>query len=426
MNEYLLGIVAECECELEHLDAERGDDVQRNRDSTADASSRYRERMRCAAQRVLDQYNGLLAVRPNSYWGNYRAAAVAFGLGGISNIAKSAGHLEECLKQRPKNPVLRGQLATCLMELNQNGEAFEESAKAIKSAPDLAELYRTRAFIRTALGPTDGLGLAEDIQHYEILSHVLPCAILSDRRTGPNLSSWLNTRANSQLPLWWDFGTLAGEPRPEPYGDRRSVEPDPEELTARAELASRVAATGELELAVSELRKILFLEPDQIDVRMSCAIVSIERHRYEAAQRDLDAVLANPRLIPHLQKHPTFIQRFHHASRRYCLYGRLPEGRAIAHRALDLAIALGLPTGESRYNVAWACAMSSRTDPQFIVEAAEQLYQLFVTNPLNQGSYASDPAFEPVRNQIDAELREKPDPTKMHHKGLSTGLARAD
>ena len=37
-------------------------------------------------------------------------------------------------------------------------------------------------------------------------------------------------------------------------------------------------------------------------------------------------------------------------------------------------------------------------------------YALFVVNPLNQRIYAGDPAFEPVRNQIDAEMRKKPEP----------------
>ena len=143
---------------------------------------------------------------------------------------------------------------------------------------------------------------------------------------------------------------------------------------------------GEYELAAYEFGKILILDPDQIAVRMSRALLSIETRRFEQAQRDLDSVLTNPGLIEHIQKDPTFIQRFHHASRQYCLNGKFQEGRAIARRALDLAITLGLPRAESHYNLARAYAISARTEPQFIAEAADQLYQAFVANPINQNN----------------------------------------
>ena len=137
-------------------------------------------------------------------------------------------------------------------------------------------------------------------------------------------------------------------------------------------------------------------------------------------------MLNNPGLIDHCQKNPAFIRSFHHASRRYCLNGRFQEGRAIARRALDLAITVGLPRGESQFNMARAYAMSARTEPQFIAEAADQLCELFVANPLNQKIYARDPTFEPVRDQISAEMRKKPDPTEAYRRGLSTPLADAN
>ena len=136
----------------------------------------------------------------------------------------------------------------------------------------------------------------------------------------------------------WTFGALVGNPPTELDGYGKKVEVDPQELAARAALASRIRDAGEYDLAALELDKILILEPDQIAVRMSRALLSIETRQFEEAQRDLDSVLTNPRLIEHIQKDPTFIRRFHHASRRYCLYGKFQEGRAIARRALDLAI----------------------------------------------------------------------------------------
>jgi len=427
VNEYLLGVVAECESESEPRYAPEAADGPKNLRSNREAKdAEANDRTRRAAARALNHYNNLLAIHPHSYWGHYRAACTAFGLGGITNIAESAGHLELCLKRRPRNPMLHNDLAACLMELDQNHEALEESEKAIEGAPDLAELYRTRAFIRTALGPTDGLGLAEDLQHFEILRHLLPRAFWGATPAGPDQSSWSKTSYASRFPASLDFGTLVGNSPAELAGYGKKVEVDPQELLARAALALRIGEAGESDLAAFELGKILILDPDQIAVRMSRAILSIDARRFEEAQRDFDSVLTNPGLIEHLQMDPTFIRRFHLASRRYCLNGKFPEGRAIARRALDLAITLRLPRGESHYNLARAYAMSARTDPQFIAKAADQLYQLFVANPFNHGIYAIDPAFEPVRCQIDAELRKKPNPTEVHRQRLSTPLARAN
>ena len=426
VNEYLLGVAAESEPESEPWYAPEVADEPKNLRSNREAKdAEANDRTRRAAARALNHYNNVLAILPHSYWGHYRAAATAFGLGGMMNVVEAAGHLEQCLKRRPANPTLEGQLATCKIELNQYGEAFQEIQKAIEGAPDLAELYRTRAFIRTALGPTDGLALAEDLERFEVLRHLLPRSFWGKTPASPDQSSWSMTPQASRFPASLDFGTLVGNPPAELAGYGK-VEVDPQELLARAALASRIRDAREYDLAAVEYGKILILEPNQIAVRMSRALLSIETGRFEEAQRDLDAVLSNPGLIEHLQKDPTFIRCFHHASRGYCFNGKFQEGRATAQRALDLSITLGLPRGESHYNLARAYAMSARTDPQFIAEAADQLYRLFVANPLNHGIYTMEPAFEPVRYQIDAELRKMPDPHEVHRRLLSTPLAQAN
>jgi len=434
VNEYLLGVLAECESESEPGNARAAADGPKNLRSNREAKDREAtDRTRRAAERALNHYNNLLALHPNSYWGHYRAAATAFGLGGIANeverdklVAEAAGHLEHCLKRRPGNPTLQVQLATCLWKLNQNREALEEIEKAIECAPDLAELYRTRACIRTTPGEINGLGLAEDLQHFEILSHLLPRAFLSETPAGLDQSSWSRTPHQSRIPASLNFGTFVSNHSTELDGYGKIVEVDPQELTVRAVLASRIRDAGEFDLAASELGKILILEPDHLAVRMSRALLSIETRQFEAARRDLDSVLTNPGLIEHIRKDPTFIRRLHEASHRYSFYGKFQESRAIARRTLDLAITLRLPRGESHYNLAWAYAISARTDPQFIAKAADQLYRVFVANPLNHRNYARDPAFEPVRYQIDAELRKKPDPTEVYRQRLSTLLAHAN
>jgi len=427
VNEYLLGVVAECESESELRDIDEAEAGQRNLGSDGESMGNCaQDRTRRAAERALKHYRNALALHPHLYWGHYRAASVTFGLNGIANVAEAAGHLEQCLKLRPANPMLHNDLAACLMELDRNREAFQESEKAIEGAPDLAEFYRTRAYIRTTLGPTDGPSLAEDLQHFEILSRLLPRGFLSEPFADPDQPSSSPTPPKSRFPASLDLGTLVSNQPAELDGHGRKVELDSQELFARARLALRIGEAGELDIAAFELGKILILEPDEIAVRMSRAILSIDTRRFEAAQRDLDALLTNPRLIEHIQKEPAFIREFHYASRRYCLNGKFQEGRAIARRALDLAITLRLPRGESHYNMARAYAMSARIDPKFIAGAADQLYLVFVASPFNNRNYTMDPAFEPVRYQIDAELRKKPDPTELYQQRLAMPLARAN
>ncbi len=431
VNEYLLGIMAECECECEpeselrHV-SEVADPPKNPRSNREAKDAEASDRVQLAAARALNHYNKLLALRPNSYWGHYRAAAIAFGLGGTVNIAEAAGHLEQCLKRRPGNATLQGQLATCLMALNQNGEALQKIDEAIERAPDLAELYRTRAFIRITLGPADGVDLAEDLQHFEILRHLLPPAVLGEIPARLDQSFWSKTSYPSRFPASVDFGTLVSNPPAELNGYGKKVKVDSQELAARSVLASRIRDVGEHDLAAFEMDKILILEPDQIAVRMSRALLSIETGQFEEAQRDFDSMLTNPSLIEHIQKDPAFIRRFHRGSRRYCDYGKCQEGRAIARRALDLAIAIGLPRGDSHHNLALTYAISARSEPQFIPQAAEQVHALLVANPLNQRIYAGDPAFDPVRNQIDAEMRKIPNTTEAYRHPLSTPLAQAN
>ena len=230
VNEYLLGVMTECESESELRCAPEAADRPKNLRSNREAkNAEANDRTRRAAARALNHYNNALALHPHSYWGHYRAAAIAFGLGGTTNIAEAAGHLEQCLKRRPRNPMLHNDLAACLMELNQNHEALEESEKAIEAAPDLAELYRTRAFIRTTLGPNDDIGLAEDLQHFEILRHLLPRAFSGATLVNPDQSSWSKTTYLSRFPASLDIGTLVGNPSTELAGYGIKTEVDPQE-----------------------------------------------------------------------------------------------------------------------------------------------------------------------------------------------------
>ena len=102
----------------------------------------------------------------------------------------------------------------------------------------------------------------------------------------------------------------------------------------------------------------------------------------------------------------------------------------IARRALDLSIDLKYLCGESHYNMARACAVSGRTDPQFIGEAADQLFHALHANQAYQTQYEIDQTFDGVRTQMNAALRQISelhrtlDPTTFRQ-SLAAALAKA-
>ena len=89
---------------------------------------------------VLQHYDRVLARSPNSFWGHYRAAVVCFQL---QRWSKAAWHLDCCLKRRSENATLRVQFASCLGQLGLLDDALRECSRALDSAPDYAEFYRS-------------------------------------------------------------------------------------------------------------------------------------------------------------------------------------------------------------------------------------------------------------------------------------------
>jgi len=385
---------------------------------------------RGAAQRALAHYRSLLAIRPDSYWGNYRSAVASFAL---DQFDEAQRHLERCLKRRPQNAVLHIFLAGCQQELGQFPEALEECNVALEFAPDLAEWYRSRAFIRAASGQTSGL--SDDIQHFELLSHILPRGFWS---YAPLSRAWSAGQSGAPstdqgevfLPAIGVTNRVVERPA-ELVGQSAGALIDPEEVAARAELATKIFKADDYDLSWAELGKILILDPNHIGVRMRRALQAIETRRFDEARRDLEMVFNHPGLFDYIRKNePTLIRRFHDASRRYFRNGKVEEGRMIARRALDLSIGLKYLCGESHYNMARACAVSGRTDPQFIGEAADQLFHALHANQAYQAQYEIDQTFDAVRAQMNTALRQMSelhrtlDPNTFR-KTLAAALAKA-
>ena len=132
----MLGVVAECELGFHDSAHPGGDEGTDPGKSTKEAPAPNRkDRTQRAARQALEHYNKFIVTRPGSYWGHYRAAAVSYGLGGGENLAAAASHLEQCLQQRPNNPMLHSHLAASLMALDRHREAQREIEIAIETVP---------------------------------------------------------------------------------------------------------------------------------------------------------------------------------------------------------------------------------------------------------------------------------------------------
>jgi eukaryotic-like serine/threonine-protein kinase len=430
VNEYLLGVVAECEAESngrgQTATALGSSDRGSNSDSVVGDAV---ERTRLAAERARDHYHRFLELQPASFWGHYRAASVEFFMGGSDHIAEAADHLERCLERRPNNPTVHHNRAACLMALNQNSQAQREVETAIERAPDIAEFYRTRATIRANLKHTGGL--ADDVRHFELLTHLFPRSFWD--RAPQDADSSQGSRAERDLPFQrpFELGARLGDPSAESARDVNIAEASPGEFEARVGLAIAIRQAGDLELAEDEFGKILLLEPDHIGVRMTCAVHAIDAGRLDEALPNLKAILYHPGLADYLRAEPsifarvrdpnhrTLLELFHDASRRFCYSGKLDDGRAIARRAVDLAIELDQPRGMSHYNLARAYADSAALNRAYVEEAADQLFCAFVANPLYKEKYAHDDTFDAVRASIDAALARMPDPSEEYRRRLA-------
>ncbi len=244
VNEYLLGVMAECE-----LPSDQGQLTTAAARSTVGSIKGPGARdagdaTRLAAERALEHYHRFLELHPDSFWGHYRAAAVAFGLGMRDRIARAADHLDRCLKRRPDNPTLHHHLAACLVKLDRNLEAQREVETAIERAPDVAEFYRTRTNIRSNLRQTNGL--ADDVRHFELLAHRLPRTSWDAACDDYEQSRQPSAVRASLFQGTFDLVARLGGPTTEPGRDGYVAGAEPGDFEARAGLATAFARPGNL------------------------------------------------------------------------------------------------------------------------------------------------------------------------------------
>jgi eukaryotic-like serine/threonine-protein kinase len=427
LTEYLMGVAAECDLDDVSPSSQTHGAVSQVGLSADDdpVPTQPHGRVDRNAARALGHYRKLLSLRPDSYWGHYRAASACYAIG---SFAEAARHLERCLAMRPNNAAIRGYRAACLAWLERYSEALEECDQAVSGAPDVAELFRTRAFIRAASGQTTGL--IADLQRFDLLGHFMPRRFPRYSPKHQPVETELPPTAlrlqDSKLSDGVDFTSRFSSEMSRFAAPNETPEVDLDDLSTRYQLAVSIRKAGKPEVASAENAKILVLDPEYIPARVARAREAIERHRFGEAERDLNAVLDHPHLTEYLRKDPTLLRSFHQLSRLLSIGGRVHEGQALAQKTLDLANALQLLRSESHYSLAQSYAMLARNDRQYVALAADELWWVFVANPSNQVNYyVQDKVFDAVREQINAALRLKPDPIGEHERLVEATLARA-
>ena len=290
------------------------------------------------------------------------------------------------------------------MRRNRKSRSPSRQTLIWPSSPDCAE-------IRTNLGETGGL--AEDLFHYELLSHLLPPSFWGH---WPADSSRSLVGSNSRamlLPPPFDFGSGLGWPDTEPGSDQIIAEVDREDLVDRTDLANRIRQAGEPALAEVELEKSSYSNLMISEARMTRAMQSIEAERLDLAFSDIKSVIDDPGLPEYVRNESVLIARYGLPnsrsligilgimSRKYCYYGRIEEGGTIARRVLDLAIAFDNEIAESHFDMAYAYVSSSQVSLTDVLAAADHLAPI-AKDPSYKLQYESESTFDAVRTRIDA------------------------
>jgi serine/threonine protein kinase len=373
------------------------------------------------ATTALAYYGRLLAHKPDSFWGHYRYAVVSFRL---RQWSEAASHLNDCLRRRPGNAALRGQYASCLWELGLLDEALNQCSRTIESAPDQAEFYQERGFVRALIGQgtmyrsTGWLpaevqgrapallaqidGLAEDLNRFEQLRRSFYRPALAQRLGEPDSAA--QPLLNSALSLVTPPGIV-----PDSANLLTSLDTiDRVDLDARAWLAWTICRTGlsmlrkalpqatsarpstvpgatppstkELAIGTAEVDKVLTLSPGHLSARMSRMLQSLMQGRLKEAQSDLELVLNHPDLAERLRTDPDLFEFFRVVARRFAHQHLFAEALRIADAMISMSEVLDTQRGRSHYCRAMVLAMAASEDPSRVALAAEELDTSFQAN----------------------------------------------
>jgi tetratricopeptide (TPR) repeat protein len=312
---------------------------------------------------ALAIYDAVLAERPDCFWADYRAAAVAARLG---EYATAADHLGRCVARRPRNAALRDQYAGCLCLAGRLEPALAECNQAEALDPELAEAYWNRALIGARLGK-DKAGIERDIEQVVRL-----------------------TRSRGRLPaLLLRFDVMLSDaagrytPRERTELMVEILERDPERHEVRTRLAYEQFTAGRVDEALAQLETVHGMQPGYLPARLSKAEILRRIGRVDAAGRIAGEILADERFPELLSLNPGAIRAYHMAALGRAYAGAWEEALAVVRTGVARSARIKPEElrGESYYALAVVLAGASRADPAREAEAVSSLREALRLKP---------------------------------------------
>jgi serine/threonine protein kinase/Tfp pilus assembly protein PilF len=341
------------------------------------------------AEDALTHYRNVLQQRPESFWGHYRAAAMAHRL---RDPAEAIAHLEHCVARRPESSELRSQLAGRMYDMGRFDAALEECNKALTLNPDRAESYRSRVFIRLKLGQNKGL--ESDINRFEVLTRQLGKVPSWRLRL-----DWISFQRRNGLSSSGVDSDLGGLPQ-------RLLAADPEDVDLRTVLAVELYKTGDKEEALAEFDKVLALNPDHLRARYWRGGLLYDMHRNEA-EADFSYLLNHPRFGELLRESDLTLHAFTYSSRLLLDRGETDKAIGVALHGLEHARRAGNKNiqGELHYALARGYAAAARSTPERLQDTAAHLYIAEFYNKINaMNRLENDAIFDNERSEIALRL----------------------
>jgi tetratricopeptide (TPR) repeat protein len=312
---------------------------------------------------ALALYDAILAERPDCFWADYRAAAVAARLGEYTTAAHNLAH---CVARRPRNAALRAQYAGCLGLAGRLEPALAECDQAEALDPELAETYRNRALIRARLGG-DRAGIERDIEQFARL-----------------------TRSRGRFPaLLLRFDVMLSDatrrytPREQTDLMVEILDRDPERHEVRTRLAYELFIEGRIDEALAQLEKVHAMQPGYLPARLSRAEILRTIGRVEEAGSISSEILADERFQEFFSRNPGAIRAYHMAALGRAHAKRWEDGLALARTGVARSARIKSEElrGESYYALAVVLAGASRADPSLESQAVSNLREAIRLNP---------------------------------------------
>ncbi|MDR3632378.1 MAG: protein kinase [Isosphaeraceae bacterium] len=337
--------------------------------------------------RELEHFQAALRERPDSFWGHYRAATVAFRL---RDYRSAVEHLQLCLKQHPRNPALWGQLAGCLYQVGRFDEALEACNTASALDPSQAEIYLSRSFIRKRMGQDKAQ--LDDIREYERLGRLRGEA---GRGAGRFRGFPLPFGSAADRRLWDD-----GLPK-------RILAVDPENIDARLALAYQwMYDKHDIDRAIVELSVILDICPDYLVARYARATLRQMKDDRDGATEDFAEFVKHDRVYEFFRECPVSLRAFHVIASNLVRNRQYAEALEVARKGLAYADRIGEQQAESHYSVARCHSRAAASEPAHYADAWSELAAMTAcpSSLAVRERFETDDAFAPLRSVLRLAL----------------------